>query len=345
MHLLLTFEQAMTSGSSCEENRTSAYSEDLRWRIIYHVHALGRSCSETACCLCVDASTVRRTVALFDQTGKVAKRKYPDTHGGHLRKLTDVDKLLVLEIAIERPGIYLREIRQFLLEETGTEVDVSTICRFLKESGFTRQKMTITAKQRSDALRATFLMDMTIYKKHPEFFVFIDETGTDRRDSMRRFGYGLRGKPPVSQKILFRGQRVSTIAAISFDQGLLDCQTVTDTVTGDLFGRFVQHHLSSHLHAFDGTAPRSIVVLDNASVHHADGIVHAIQSTGALVHFLPPYSPDFNPIEATFSKVKSILKANEDSWESMDVETAVLIAFNQITVDDCKAWITHCGYQ
>ena len=133
--------------------------------------------------------------------------------------------------------------------------------------------------------------------------MFIDETGTDRRDSMKRFGYGLRGKPGD----LFRGQRVSTIAAISFDQGLLDCQTVTDTVTGDLFGRFVQHHLSSHLHAFDRTAPRSIVVLDNASVHHADGIVHAIQSTGALVHFLPPYSPDFNPIEATFSKVKSKL--------------------------------------
>ena len=218
--------------------------------------------------------------------------------------------MLVLEIAIEKPGIYLREIKQFLMEETGTEVDTSTICRFLKESGFTRQKMIITAKQRSDALRTDFLMDMTIYKDHPELFVFVDETGTGRRDSMRKFGYGLRGMPPVSQKILFRGQRVSTIAAISFDQGLLDCQTVTDTVTGEKFGRFVQH-LSSHLHTFDGTAPRSIVVLDNASVHHADGVVDKLQSTGALVHFLPPYSPDLNPIEATFSKVKSILKANE----------------------------------
>ena len=92
--------------------------------------------------------------------------------------------------------------------ETGTEVDISTICRFLKESGFIRQKMIITAKQRSDALRADFLMDMTIYKDHSELFVFVDETGTDRRDSMRKFGYGLRGMPPVSQKILFRGQRV-----------------------------------------------------------------------------------------------------------------------------------------
>ena len=117
---------------------------------------------------------------------------------------------------------------------------------------------------------------------------------------------------------------------------------MTDTITGEHFGRFVQHDLSSHLNAFDGTAPRSIVVLDNASVHHADGIVDKIQSTGAMVHFLP--SPDLNPIEATFSKVKSILKANEDPWENLDVETAVLIAFNHVTVEDCRAWITHCGY-
>ena len=263
----------MATGGSCERNRTKAYSEDLRWRMIYNVCALDKSCSETASCLGVDLSTVKRTVALFDETGNVTKRKYPNTHGDHLRKLTDIDKLLVLEIAIEKPGIYLREIKQFLMEETGTEVDISTICRFLKESGFTRQKMVITAKQRSDALRADFLMDMIIYKDHPELFVFVDETGTDRRDSMRKFGYGLRGMPPVSQKLLSRRQRVSTIAAISFDQGLLDCRTVTDTITGDQFGHFVQHDLSSHLHAFDDTAPRSIVVLDNASVHHAGGIV------------------------------------------------------------------------
>ena len=90
----------MATGGSCEQNRTKAYSEDLRWRMIYHVCALGKSHSETASCLGVDPSTVRRTVALFDETGSVTKRKYPDTHGDHLRKLTDVDKLLVLEIAL-----------------------------------------------------------------------------------------------------------------------------------------------------------------------------------------------------------------------------------------------------
>ena len=61
----------------------------------------------------------------------------------------DIDKLIILECAVENPGIYLDELKQKLMEETGSDVDTSTIkfCRFLFTSGFTRQKMVITAKQ------------------------------------------------------------------------------------------------------------------------------------------------------------------------------------------------------
>ena len=69
-----------------------------------------------------------------------------------------------------------------------------------------------------------------------------------------------------------------------------------------------------------------------------------IQNTGALVQFLPPYSPDYNPIENAFAKVKSVLKAHEDTWEDLDVETAVIAALNTITPADCQAWVSHCGY-
>ena len=94
--------------------------------------------------------------------------------------------------------------------------------------------------------------------------------------------------PPVSQKMLFIGQRVPTIAAIPFHRGLLDCRTITNTVTGEQFEYFVQHDLSSHLHAFDGTAPRSIVILDNASVQHAGGIVDKYRAQDLWFTFYPP---------------------------------------------------------
>ena len=56
------------------------------------------------------------------------------------------------------------------------------------------------------------------------------------------------------------------------------------------------------------------------------------------------YSPDLNAIEHAFSKVKSVLKANEAEWTDLDTETAVVAAFNTITVSDCQNWISHCGY-
>jgi len=87
---------------------------------------------------------------------------------------------MILPVVLEKPGIYLCEIKRLLVEETGTEVDISTICRvFLYESGFTRQKMIIAAQQ-SDSLRAEYLMDMSIYKGHPEMYVFVDKMGQIR---------------------------------------------------------------------------------------------------------------------------------------------------------------------
>ena len=104
---------------------------------------------------------------------------------------------------------------------------------------------------------------------------------------MSEFRCGLMGMPPVLQKLLVGRQGVPTIAAICCDQGLLDCQTVLETVSGCQF-RKLNDSLASYLQVFNGTNPHSNVVLDNACIHHANGIVDKVQRTGALVYFLPP---------------------------------------------------------
>ena len=140
-----------------------------------------------------------------------------------------------------------------------------------------------------------------------------------------------------------RGQRVSAIAAIT-TEGVLDCYTVTGSVDAGKFVEFVHKALLPYLQPFNGLNARSVVILDNASIHHADGIVDLIESTGALAIFLPPYSPDLNPIEEAFSKLKSTLKANEELLEYLDIESLVLHALTSITAEDCKNWIRHDGY-
>ena len=86
--------------------------------------------------------------------------------------------------------------------------------------------------------------------------------------------------------------------------------------------------------------PHSVVILDNCAIHHVDFITSMIEQVGALVHFLPPYSPDMNPIEETFSKVKTEMKNLEESMTNvLDIETIVLNAFATVTSQDCQGWI------
>ncbi len=109
-------------------------------------------------------------------------------------------------------------------EATNASVSSHTVCRMLRQHGYTRKKIVQVAKQRRVDYRARFMSEVFNYRK--EMFVFIDETGSDRRDHIRKYGYALMGQPPVYHRWLVRGQRTTAIAAISCDgvnyyQGLL----------------------------------------------------------------------------------------------------------------------------
>ena len=90
--------------------------------------------------------------------------------------------------------------------------------------------------------------------------------------------------------------------------GVLALQIVRWSVDSD---GFVQRVLLPNLMLFNGTNPNSVVLLDNCSVHHVEGVVDTIQEMGTIVHFLPPYCPDLTPIELLFSKVKGLIQAME----------------------------------
>ena len=309
---------------------------------MYQRYGLQLSQHTIAANLNVDQSTVYRTIALFDATGDVNKAQYSRKgQNHHLQKLTDIDHHLIMEAVLDRPGIYLYEIQEYLRQQTGTEVSLSSICNFLHKQGLTRQKMTRIAIQRSEEQRAKFRDNISIFSC-PEMFVFIDETGSDRRDCLRKVGYSLRGKPAKALKLYCQGKHVTAIAAMSV-QGSLECTIVEGGVSGDIFKTFLEEKLSPVLQPFNGVNPNSIIIMDNATIHHVDGVVELLESLGVLVYFLPPYSPDLNPIEELFSKIKAYLRANEHSIQE-DLECLLLMAFSSVTAQDCQGWIRHAGY-
>ena len=129
-----------------------------------------------------------------------------------------------------------------------------------------------------------------------EYFVWVDETGSDARTHIRRFGYSLLGVPPVYTRTLARGKRISAIAAISSD-GLLSVELTYNSVDSDKFFDFIRGTLIPNMQPFDSSNTKSIVIMDNCSIHHVEPVKELLQDAGILLIFLPPspilYSGNF----------------------------------------------------
>ena len=96
---------------------------------------------------------------------------------------------------------------------------------------------------------------------------------------------------------------------------------------------------------FDGQNPRSIIIMDNLTVHHTEEIEDIFRQVGILVLFLPPYCPDLNPAEEMFSYIKNYLRKHDAILQHVrDPTDVVLSGFYSITPEHCISWIKHSGY-
>ena len=271
-------------------------------------------------------------------TGNVTKKNYPTDRAS--RKITEPVQYFILHLLMRRPGIYLREIKSEVMVNFQLQITESAVCKFLQKMKFTRQRLTTYAMQRDDNLRQQFVHDVSLYSS--DNLLFIDETGTDKTDAVRRIGYSLRGNPVKAQKLLVKGEHISVIAAISA-KGVETIKIVRGSVDGDVFYDFVCENLLSKVMPFNSINSNSVVIMDNCSVHHTNEVEEVLNDSGVIVHFLPPYSPDYNPIELAFSKVKYMIKAMESEMITLDIDTIILTAFASITQSDCQAWIQECN--
>lgn len=203
----------------------------------------------------------------------------------------------------------------------------------------TRQRIQRVSLRRCEIKRAEFWAEMVAFD--PDMMLWVDETGCDKRNALRKYGYGIQGQPPRDYSLVLRGKRYSAIAILSTD-GVEDVYITEGTVDGDKFLDFIRRHMLPLLMPFDGHNPNSIVIMDNASIHHIGPVIELITSVGALVRFLPPYSPDMNPIEEVFAEVKHYFQANGSL--SLSPTSAMLMAFNSISGQNCQAYIQHAGY-
>ena len=201
----------------------------------------------------------------------------------------------------KRPWMYLDEIGEFLHEAYDISVHKTTISRALARIKVTRKRLKALAAQRNAELRLEWQDYMQEYTANQ--IVAVDESGSDERNGDRSFGWASSGAKAIVYRWLQRRERVSVLAAYT-TEGYIASQTFEGTCTADIVEEFLIDHLLPLCNPFPGN--RSVVILDNASIHHKNirEIQRAYRRKGVWLKFLPPYSPDFNPIEESFGDLK-----------------------------------------
>jgi transposase len=306
------------------------YSQDLRERVVRAVDERQGTREQLADLFGVSTAWIRRLLQRRRETGSFAAKPHG---GGTPLKLTPEHRDRLLVLVTEQPDATLAELRDRL----GAAVHLSTVARALDRFQLTLKKKVMHAaeQERPDVQhkRATFRGRAATI--NPNRFVFLDETGVNTSLD-RLYGRAPRGQRLVDKVPLAHWQMTTLVAGLRGD-GVVAPFALTGAMDGLTFESYVEQILVPSLR------PGDIVVLDRLQAHRGRAVGRAIRQSGAGVWYLPPYSPDYNPIENIWSKVKAILRqtaarTQEALWEGLRQAVAA------VTAQDCLNTFAHCGY-
>ena len=307
------------------------YSDDLRERVVAAIES-GDTREEVAELYNMALSTVGGFIKRKRETGSVS----PDKFGGYKTFSLEPRTDLVKELVAEQPDRTLAELRDRLAKEQVT-VSQSAISRFLHHINLTFKKKSVHASEqdRPDVAAARRALRKQQQTLDPKKLVFIDETAATTKMT-RLYGRAPQGERLVD-KVPHGHWKTSTfICGLRYNR--VTAPFVLDgPMDGPHFLAYVEQILAPTL------KKGQIVFLDNVSTHKVDGVEQAIEARGARAVFLPAYSPDLNPIEQFFARLKSFLR----KMKARTVEqlwSAIAAFLKEVSKDECTAYLANSGY-
>ena len=231
------------------------------------------------------------------------------SRGGRPPSITTPMRDALLEYLVQKPGSTLEEMAIFLWDEFEANPSNSSISRTLQSVKWSKKVARAIAKERSADLRDYYLYRTSFF--HSYQVVCVDESGCDPRIGFRRTAWSPLGVTPVQITRFHRGQRYQILPAY-WQNGVLHSHIFQGTTDATLFEAFIEE-LLHHCGRFP--EPKSVLVMDNASFHRSDRVEQMCSDAGVKLLYLPPYSPDFNPIEEFFAELKSFIKKHWKVYE------------------------------
>ncbi|MGH7022610.1 MAG: IS630 family transposase [Caulobacteraceae bacterium] len=308
-----------------------AHSDDLRVRVVEAVEA-GSSRRAAAARFQVGVSSAIRWVSLQRETGGVSPRR----RGGRSRSPLTPHTGWLLRLIGDEPDLTLETIVERIFAELGLRISEMSVRRFFKRQAITFKKTLRAAEQdRPDVAEARERWKGGQAALDPYKLVFIDETGTNTK-MVRARGRCRRGQRLIGKQPWGHWKTTTFTAALRCD-GLTAPWVLGGAMDGQAFLVYIEKVLVPTL------SPGDIVIMDNLPAHKSERVRVLIEAAKASLLYLPPYSPDLNPIELAFAKLKTLLrKAAERTKEGLwDRIGQVLDAF---TPEECANYFRHDGY-
>lgn len=229
---------------------------------------------------------------------------------GRRRLITSPMFDAVKEMLFQKPDRYLDEIAEFLRLDFSVAVSAATISRALAAQGWSKKTIKRKAQEQSAELRDQYAYDLTAFASY--HLVYVDESGCDNRVGFRRTGWAPLGISPVQSTRFHRDQRLHILPAYTQD-GIMLARVYRGSTDSEVFEDFLEELLP-----WCGIwpAPKSVLVMDNASIHRSARVEQLCAQAGVKLVYLPPYSPDLNPIEEFFAELKAFIKTSWKVYES-----------------------------
>ena len=196
------------------------------------------------------------------------------------------------------------------------------------------KKRSLAAGERDEFLRAAWRL-LVAGKVDAERLVFVDEMGTNV-SLLPLYAWSRKGQRAFGSAPRNWGKNVTLLASIT-PGGLGPCLAVEGATTREVFEAYLERVLAPTLR------PGQVVVMDNPSAHKGGRVTEIIEARDCQLLYLPPYSPDFNPIEQAFSKIKGLLRRAEARTRESLIE-AMGLALSAVSTRDAQGFFGHCGY-
>jgi transposase len=206
----------------------------------------------------------------------------------------------------------------------------------VEADGVYPKKRALGASERDEFLRAAW-RTLVAEALDAGRLVFVDEMGANTSLAPLH-GWSRRGERAHLLAPRNRGKNTTLLASMSLEEGMGATLAVQGSTTKAIFEAYVEQVLAPTLRA------GQVVVMDNLSAHKSEEVRELIEGRGCEVLFLPPYSPDYNPIEEAFSKIKGLLRKAQARTREELIE-ALGEAISAVTVRDARGFLEHCGYR